>query len=81
MANDETEELIHKKAIPEDVDKAIHSVFMDLADPNLPERCLLGATQNRNEALHHTLWILCSKAELQSKATIELSSCCNMAEQ
>ena len=33
----------------------------------------MGATQNQNEAIHHILWSLCSKAEFQSKPTIELS--------
>lgn len=47
--------------------------FLRLGRSQLLERCLLGATQNRNEATHHTLWRLCSKAEFQSKPTIEFS--------
>ena len=63
----------HKKAIPEDVAKAIHDIFLDLSNEKLLERCLLGATQNQNEALHHLIWSLCSKAEFQSKETVELA--------
>ena len=73
VARKEAEHFTHKKTIPPDVAKAIRGIFMDLADPKLLERCMMGATQNRNEALHHILWSLSSKAEFHSTATIELS--------
>lgn len=46
----------HKHPLPMDVAKAIYPVFKDLADPKLLERCLLGATQNQIEELHHLIW-------------------------
>ena len=39
--------------------------------PNF-EHCLLGATQNQNEALHHLIWGFCSKVEFHSKETVQL---------
>lgn len=57
----------HKHPLPMDA-----AVFKDLADPKLLERCLLGATHNQNEALHHLIWGLCSKAEFHSKETVQL---------
>lgn len=69
----EAEHFAHKKTIPPDVAKAICGIFIDLADPKLLERCMMGATQNQNEAIHHILGSLCSKAGFQSKTTVELS--------
>ena len=46
--------------------------FLTLSNKKLLEHCLLGATQNQNEALHHLIWSLCSKAKFQLKETVEL---------
>ena len=73
VAKRKTRSFTHKKAIPPDVAEAIRDIFLDLADEKLLERCLLAATQNQNEAIHHLIWSLCSKTEFQSKETIELS--------
>lgn len=73
VARKKAEHFTHKKTIPPDVAKAIRGIFMDLAGPKLLEHCMMEATQNRIEAKHHILWSVCSKAEFQSKATIELS--------
>ena len=39
VARKEAEHFAHKKTIPSDFAKAIHGIFIDLADPKLLERC------------------------------------------
>lgn len=72
VAKGNEKEFKHKRPLPMDVAKAIYPVFEDLADPKLLERCLLGATQNQNEALHHLIRSFCAKVEFHSSETVQL---------
>ncbi len=47
--------------IPVDYQEAVRKVFVDLCGEPLLSRCLLGATQNRNESFNSLIWARCSK--------------------
>ena len=48
-------------------------VFEGLCDQNLLEKCLLGATQNRNESLNSLIWARAPKTEYATRSTIEVA--------
>ena len=46
----------HSTRIPADLEQYIKPVFAALCTPELLEKCLLGATQNRNESFNNLVW-------------------------
>lgn len=46
---------------------------MDLSDDALLEKCLLGATQNRNESFNSLIWARCPKTGFSGLATIQIA--------
>ena len=48
-------------------------VFEELCDQNLLEKCLLGATQNRNESFNSLIWARAPKTEYATLSTIEVA--------
>ena len=47
--------------IPEDLVEVIKPTYKRLAEKELLERCVLGATQNQNESFNNLVWSRCSK--------------------
>ena len=61
------------QCIPEDLAGYVKPIFEDLCDRQLLERCVLGATQNRNESINGMIWARAPKTEYVSLATIEFA--------
>ena len=51
----------------------VNPVFEGLCDQNLLEKCLLGATQNRNENFNSLIWARAPKMEYATRSTIEVA--------
>ena len=60
--------------IPEDLAGYVKPIFNDLCDRKLLERCVLGATQNRNESINVMIWARAPKTEYVCLATIEFAA-------
>ena len=65
----------HHNIIPKAVMEVIKPVYLRLADRSVLEKCLMGATQNANEAFNGVLWRMCPKESFCSAAVVELSAC------
>ena len=63
----------HNTKIPGDFEKYLKPIFADLCQKTLLEKCLLGATQNRNESFNNLVWARSPKTEFTTKATIEIA--------
>ena len=46
---------------PASVAEVIEPTFIDLSDKRLLSKCMMGLTQNNNEALHSVMWIIAPK--------------------
>ena len=60
----------HTPRISSDIAHLVKPVFDDLCNENLLEKCLLGATQNRNESFNNLLWARAPKTEYATRPTI-----------
>ncbi len=64
----------HNTTIPADFEPYVKPIFEVLCEPELLEKCLLGATQNRNESFNNLVWARSPKTEYSTKATIEIAA-------
>ena len=64
----------HTPKIPADFEKYLKPTFDDLCKEELLQKCLLGATQNRNESFNKLVWARAPKTEFVGKATIEIAT-------
>ena len=53
--------------------KVVKPVYLPLADRSLLERCLRGATQNRNECFNGLVWQMCPKTGFCSARIVEMA--------
>ncbi len=60
--------------IPADFREPVRKVFEDLCRESLLGRCLLGATQNRNESFNAQIWARCSKTDFSGTATVQIAT-------
>ena len=65
------ERYTHHDAIPDDIFKVIKPIYLRLTERSLLERCLHGATQNRNECLNGLVWQMCPKTGICSAKVTE----------
>ena len=63
----------HTPRIPTSFEQYIKPIFDDLCKPELLEKCLLGATQNRNESFNSLIWVRAPKTEYVTRPTIEVA--------
>jgi len=49
------------------------AVFAALCTPELLEKCLLGATQNRNESFNNLVWARAPKTEFVTRPTVDIA--------
>ena len=61
----------HKKSLPDAVFKVIKPVYLRLTERQLLEKCLRGATQNRNECINGLIWQICPKTVFCSSRTVQ----------
>ena len=64
---------LHTPTIPLDYADYVKPVFEKLCDQNLLEKCLLGATQNRNKSFNSLIWACAPKTEYTTRSTIEVA--------
>jgi len=57
--------------------EVLKPIFKDLTNENLLGRCMLGLTQNQNEAINSVLW---SKTKFAGKAKVQLAVCDTVCE-
>ena len=60
--------------------EVLKPIFKDLTDENLLGRCMLGLTQNQNEAINSVLWSKCLKTKFAGKAKVQLAVCDTVCE-
>ena len=65
---------IHHNILPEAIYKLLVPVYRRLADQALLKRCLLGATQNANEAFNGVVWRMCPKEVNAGRGVVELAA-------
>ena len=63
----------HTPKIPSDFENYVKPIFEDLCREELLEKCLLGATQNRNESFNSLIWARAPKTEYATRPTIEIA--------
>ena len=63
----------HKPTIHPQIACIVKKVFLDLSQPSLMERCVLGATQNQNESFNSVIWNRCPKIEFASSVVVEIA--------
>lgn len=74
VLNQKEQDFTHKKPdIPEDLAPYVKNEWRKLCDCILLDKCLLGATQNRNESFNNVLWAQCSKTDFSSPVTVQLA--------
>lgn len=74
-----TTEYNDQKRLPPVFKDELKPIFNRLSDEALLKRCLMGVTQNQNEALHGVLWQLCPKTIFCGKRRITIGACQAMA--
>ena len=67
----------HHHTIPYEICHIVKRVFINLSNPSLMERCVLGATQNQCESFNSVIWNRCPKVDFYSSAVVEIAA--NMA--
>ena len=67
-------EYIHHNTIPEAVFEVIKPLYLRLASKDLLERCLCGATQNRNEPFNGLVWAMCPKEQFCGLEIVETAA-------
>lgn len=68
------EQYQHHDSVPQAVFQKIKPVYIRLTDKSLLQRCLCGATQNRNESLNGLIWQLCPKETFCGATTVETAA-------
>ena len=63
----------HHESIPEAVFKLIKPIYLRLSERSLLEKCLRGATQNRNESFNGLVWQICPKSGFCSAKTVQIA--------
>ena len=63
------------KRLPSVFQKILKPIFDRLSDDALLKRCLMGVTQNQNEALHGMLWGQCPKTQFCGKRKVVIAAC------
>ena len=63
-----------KVNLPAAIKSAILPIFQDLSKDELLSKCLLGYTQNANEALNKLIWQRCPKSTFVSKKAVDLAA-------
>ena len=64
-----------KKRLPAVFRQALKPTFDDLSKDLLLDRCLIGLTQNQNEAINGVLWRYCPKNTFIGRKKLELGVC------
>eukprot|EP00794_Sanderia_malayensis_P001640 gene1640-1818_t len=64
-----------KNRLPSVFRNLVQPLFDRLSADDLLLRCLMGKTQNQNEALHGTLWKICPKTIFCGKRRINIATC------
>lgn len=64
----------HTLKIPLEFSKYLQPVFKDLCDDRLLKKCLLGATQSRNESFNNLVWARAPKTEYTGRDTDEVAT-------
>ena len=59
--------------IPKGFEPYLKDIFKSLCGEELLKKCLIGATQNRNESLNNLIWTRAPKTEFASLAAIEVA--------
>ena len=59
--------------IPKGFESYLKDIFKSLCGEELLKKCLIGATQNRNESLNNLIWARAPKTEFASLAAIEVA--------
>lgn len=73
-ANNKLREFKHKPALHPDVVKAITSIYTDLSNDSLLERCVGGFTQNQNESLNNLIWCFAPKRVFSGIITVKIAA-------
>lgn len=60
-------------SIPPDYVKYLQPIWMKLCEPELLRKCLLGATQNRNESFNNLVWARAPKTEFTGLDAVRLA--------
>eukprot|EP00117_Sycon_ciliatum_P009627 scpid74882/ scgid11840/ len=63
----------HQDGLPDAILKVVKPVYLPLADRSLLERCLRGATQNRNECFNGLVWQMCPKTGFCSARIVQMA--------
>ena len=69
---DREEEYVPKDSLPLAVHGTVKPIWLQLTDKSLLQRCLRGATQNRNEAWNGMLWGMCRKSKFASTEAVQI---------
>ena len=69
-----------KKRLPCVFRKELEPLFTRLSDDDLLKRCLMGITQNQNEAINGMLWSRCSKTIFCDKQKVVIATCQTICE-
>lgn len=64
----------HKQGVPVACMVACKKVFEDLTAEDLLSRCLGGYTQNPNESVNNSIWLLCPKVKFFGKKTVDIAA-------
>ena len=64
----------HNTTIPPDFIPFVKPIFEDLCKKELLKKCLLGATQNRNESFNALVWARAPKTEFTTMPTIQIAT-------
>ena len=64
-----------EKRLPSAFQEELKPIFVRLSEDKLLERCLLGLTQNQNEAINGILWSNCPKTIFCGKQKVEIAVC------
>ena len=60
--------------IPPDLVEFVADCWAELCDPDLLERCTLGATQNQNESFNSIVWKYCHKTDFSGLVTVRTAT-------
>ncbi len=63
----------HRPTSPRDFGPFAEPIFKDLCKEQLLKKCLLGATQNRNESFNALVWARAPKTEYCSHVTVQIA--------
>ena len=73
------EEYVPKDSIAFAIFEELKPIWQSLTDKKLLQKCLRGATQNRNKSFNGMLWSICPKTKFFGTSTVKLSAalmCC-----